>query len=228
MYVPNYIPEPVEVPGNITEEKYPLRIAFVRKVALYYLASVCGTAALSFLGFPHAGIGLPVVAVAICLFGLDLLRIAIRGKPSEARVSVLCLPPALILSAWVIREIRLEGMPTSEYVVGAVSIVLYTYLSGRDFSFVGCCLLSLIASSAVVAGMSSASNLDRWHASFALGTNALFVFYVVYDLASLMARRRRGEELAAVVDLYRDVFNFFGYAVRIVKHWRKHRIWTNR
>ena len=54
----------------------------------------------------------------------------------------------------------------------------------------------------------------------------MFVIYWVYDLASLLARRRQGEELAAVVDLYRDVFNFFGYAVRMIKHWQKHKIWT--
>jgi FtsH-binding integral membrane protein len=171
---------------------------------------------------------MPLCAVAVCLLGLDLLRIAIRGKASEAKVSVLCLPAALILSSWVIREVRMDGFPVYQAVVGPVCIVLYTYLSGRDFSFIGCLLLSLIASSASVAAISNAVGLDRKHAAFALGTNFIFVTYLVYDLASLLARRRRGEELAAVVDLYRDVFNFFGYAVRMVKHWRKHRIWTVR
>jgi hypothetical protein len=48
----------------------------------------------------------------------------------------------------------------------------------------------------------------------------------VYDNASLLARRRLGEELGAVVDLYRDVLNVFGWVVRVLAHWRKHRIWN--
>ncbi len=92
----------------------------------------------------------------------------------------------------------------------------------------GCGLLCLIVSSAIVAALADAANFSSSHAAFALGSNAVFVTYLLYDMASLLARRRVGEEFAAVVDLYRDVFNFFGYAVRMVKHWRKHRIWTNR
>jgi hypothetical protein len=226
MYVPNYIPEPVEVPGNITENPYPQRIQFIRRVALMYLGSIGLMAALAHLSLPHVGLEVPLIGYALCLITLDVLRIAIRGKAAEAKASSLCLPAVLVLTAWVIRETQLQGWPVYQGAIGPSCIAMYAMLSGRDFSFVGCCMLSFIASSAIVAGMASAGNFDRAHAAFALGTNAIFVLYVVYDLASLMARRRRGEELAAVVDLYRDVFNFFGYAVRIIRHWKKHRIWT--
>ncbi len=228
MIVPNYIPEPLEVPGNITDEPYPLRIAFIRRVSYLYLVSIAITALLTQLGLPHTGLAMPLIAISICLVGLDLLRIAIRGKPSEAKVSTLCMPAALVLSAWVIRELQLSGLPVFQFVVAPGCVILYTVLSGRDFSFVGCCLLSLIASNVTVAALSITADFDRMHAAFALGMNSVFVVYLVYDLASLLARRRRGEELAAVVDLYRDVFNFFGYAVRMIKHWRKHRIWSVR
>jgi hypothetical protein len=167
-----------------------------------------------------------LIALAACLSGLDLLRIALRGKPAEAKISTLCLPTVLVLVAWGIREISLDGWPVFQPLIGVACVAALTIISGRDFSFVGCCLLSLIASSAAVAACANAANFDRTHAAFALGSNACYVIYLVYDMASLLARRRRGEELAAVVDLYRDVFNFFGYAVRMVKHWRKHRIWT--
>jgi len=225
MYVPNYIPEPLEVPGNITEEPYASRLFFIRRVAILHVGSLAMIALLTNLSFPHMGIGPALVALALCLTGLDLLRIALRGKPSEARISTLCLPTVLVLVAWGIRETSLDGLPVFQPVVGVACVVLYTLVSGRDFSFVGCCLLALIGSSAAVAACSIAGSFDRLHAAFALGTNALYVTYLVYDMASLLARRRQGEELAAVVDLYRDVFNFFGYAVRMVKHWRKHRIW---
>jgi hypothetical protein len=226
MYVPNYIPEPLEVPGNITEELYPVRLVFIRRVAILHLGSLGVIALLTRLRFPQMGLTYAVIALACCLTGLDLLRIALRGKPSEAKISTLCLPTVLVLVAWGLREVSLSGWPVYPPVIGTACVAVLTVASGRDFSFVGCCLLSLIGSSAAVAALANSSNFDRIHAAFALGTNACYVFYLVYDMASLLARRRRGEELAAVVDLYRDVFNFFGYAIRMVKHWRKHRIWT--
>ena len=60
----------------------------------------------------------------------------------------------------------------------------------------------------------------------ALSWNAIYLTFYVYDLASLLARRRIGEEWAAVVDLYRDVLNVFGWIVRVFAHWRKHKIWN--
>jgi hypothetical protein len=228
MYVPNYIPEPLEVPGNVTEDPYPLRVRFIRRVALLHLGSIAVLALLTNIRFPIDGIWLPLLALSACLIGLDLLRIAIRGRDIEAKVSSVGIVPILFLGAWVIRAVQEAGFPVFQAVIGSGCVVVYTFMSGRDFSFVGCCMLSLIASSAAVAAMSSAASFDRLHAAFALGSNAIVILYLVYDLASLMARRRRGEELAAVVDLYRDIFNFFGYAVRMVKHWRKHRIWTIR
>jgi hypothetical protein len=228
MYVPNYVPEPLEVPGNVTEQPYRARIYFIRRVALLHLASLIGIAILENLSFPQMGITTALIALGACLTGLDLVRIGLRGKPIEAKISTLCLPAVLILVAWGIRETSLGGWPVFPPLIGAACVVIYTVLAGRDFSFIGCALLSLIASSAAVAGFANLSQYDRERAAFALGTNAMFVIYWVYDLASLLGRRRQGEEFAAVVDLYRDVFNFFGYAVRMVKHWQKHKIWTNK
>lgn len=226
MIVPNYIPEPVEVPGNIADEKYPVRLRFIRRVALLHLCSLGLIALLTNLSLPRMDLWYSVVALAMCLTGLDLLRIALRGKPSEAKISTLCLPAVLVLVAWGIQEVSLEGWPVVQPMFGAACVAAFTVVAGRDLSFVGCYLLSLIVSSAAVAAFSISRSFDPAHAGFALGTNALYVTYLVYDMASLLARRRLGEELAAVVDLYRDVFNFFGYAVRMLRHWRKHRIWT--
>jgi len=226
MYVPNYIPEPLEVPGNITEERYPIRLVFIRRVALLYLGSSAVIALLTQFSFPRMGIVYSMIALAACLTGLDFLRIGFRGKPSEAKISALCLPAVLVLVAWGIREIAIDGWPIFQPAIGVMSVIAFAFISGRDFSFVGCWFISLIASTVGVAAVAGAEHFDRLHAAFALGSNACFVTYLVYDLASLLARRRRGEELAAVVDLYRDVFNFFGYAVRMVKHWQKHKIWT--
>ena len=226
MYVPNYIPEPLEVPGNITEERYPIRLFFIRRVALMYFGSIAAIALMTHLSFPRMGLLYSMIALASCLTGLDLVRIGLRGKPAEAKISTLCLPAVLVLVAWGLREIAQDGWPIFQPAIGVACVTAFAVISGRDFSFIGCWFLAMIASSAGVAAVAGAAHFDRIHAAFALGTNACFVTYLVYDLASLLARRRRGEELASVVDLYRDVFNFFGYAVRMVKHWRKHKIWT--
>jgi hypothetical protein len=50
-----------------------------------------------------------------------------------------------------------------------------------------------------------------------------YICYFVYDLSMLVKRRRMGEEVAAVADLYRDLINFVTYSVRVYFHWRKFR-----
>ncbi|HCD99673.1 MAG TPA: hypothetical protein DER07_01365, partial [Armatimonadetes bacterium] len=59
-----------------------------------------------------------------------------------------------------------------------------------------------------------------------LAANAAYLFFLVYDLAAVLTRRLPKEEWGAVVDLYRDALNFLTYSVRVVRHWRKHRIWS--
>jgi FtsH-binding integral membrane protein len=58
--------------------------------------------------------------------------------------------------------------------------------------------------------------------------NVVYLSYLVYDLAALLTRRRLGEEVGAVLDLYRDVLNMFSYPIRVWKHWRTHKIWSAR
>jgi hypothetical protein len=226
MYVPNYIPEPLEVPGNVTQDRYPARMAFVRRVVFLHVLSLLVLTGLTALPFPPVGWPTVVGALALGLVGLDLLRIQTRGKPFEAKASSFLLLPLLVVVAWAARETMAAGFPAWALATGPVAVALYTLVCGRDFSFVGCYLLSLVASTIGVAALSNAMGVEGIPAGTALLVNAAWLFYYVYDLASLMARRRRGEELAAVVDLYRDVFNIFGYIPRVISHWRKHRIWS--
>jgi len=120
------------------------------------------------------------------------------------------------------------GFPIWSAVYGVGFAYIYTFVCGRDFSFVGQFVLSLIVSSVALSLLSLALNHKGIYAAEALGWNAIFLSYFVYDGASLLSRRRVGEEIAAVVDLYRDVINFFGYVPRVVHHWHKHRIWQLR
>jgi FtsH-binding integral membrane protein len=225
MYVPNYIPEPIEVPGNVTTEPYGKRLIFIRRVVLFHVASVALLVCLACVPAPSVGILPSLELLTLVLVILDLVRIKTRGRPAEPRTSVLLFPGVLVLFAVLARELTLAGYPVWALAFGPICGLLYSLLCGRDFSFVGCYLLSLIASTLCIASIGISFGLSRGVCTIALIGNAAYLFYWVYDLAALLARRRMGEELAAVVDLYRDVLNIFGYIPRVLAHWRKHRIW---
>lgn len=230
MYVPNYVPEPLEVPANVTLDPYPVRLAFIRRVTVLHAASLCLVSALAWLPMREV-LHFPL-AVALGVLGgllllLDIVRVRLRGRFQEAKLSVFLATPMLLAVGFAARTAVLEGYPVWAMLVGPTFALAYTLLCGRDYSFVGCAFLSLIGSSVVLSGLAVQTGMGHGTAAWALGLNAAYLVYFVYDLASLMSRRRRGEELAAVVDLYRDVFNLFGYIPRVIRHWREHRIWQD-
>lgn len=225
MIVPNYIPDPMEVPGNVTLEDYRYRVTFIRRVTLLHLVSVGVIALLANHNWPHSGVWPVLGCLALVLVLLDFWRIAARGSRTEAVVSSVFLPTVVAFVAWSAAEISRLGLPAWAPLAGVVAATIYTLLCGRDYSFMGCLFLSWIASSVAIAALALKLGLGVHEAAIALVANTVYLVYYLYDLASLMSRRRRGEEWAAVIDLYRDVFNVFGYVVRCVRHWRKHRIW---
>lgn len=227
MYVPNYVPEPLEVPGNVTLDPYPIRLAFVRRVTLLHAVSLCLIAGMARLPWPQMRWESTLAILAGILLVLDGLRVVLRGRRLEARLSAASLAILLPAVAWTGRTLLDAGVPVWAMLVGPTFGLAYTLLCGRDYSFVGCGLLGLIGSSVALAGLIVQSNMEGPTAAWALGLNAAYLLYFVYDLASLMSRRRRGEEAAAVTDLYRDVFNVFGYVPRVISHWHRHRIWQD-
>jgi hypothetical protein len=226
MYVPNYVPAPIEVPNNVTEERYPLRLVFIRRVAALHFLSLLIIGGLSMLELPNLHLGASAVEIGVLLLVLSIVRITTRATKMDQIIS-LCLAPLLMLSlAVLVRNLNQGGWPVWGIAIGAASTVLYSLSCGRDFSFVGQFFLSLILSSTLLAVIATTYGMTPDHAAFLLGINAAFLFYLVYDSASLLARRRLGEEAVAVIDLYRDVLNVFGYLVRVARHWRKHKIWA--
>jgi FtsH-binding integral membrane protein len=226
VYVPNYVPEALEVPGNITEAKYMARVYFIRRVMALHLVSLGILALLAIVPFPSTGVKAPLIVLSALLLLLDFVRIGLRGRRIEAIGSGAALPCVLLAVAWLVSEFQRIGVPVWCLLVGPLFCGLYTLFCGRDFSFVGCFALALVGSSTVLAASATQLGFSSHRAALGLGMNAAYLTYFVYDLASLMARRRKGEEIAAVVDLYRDVFNIFGYIVRVIGHWRRHRIWV--
>jgi len=226
VYVPNYIPDPIEVPGNVTEERYRVRLAFLRRVAVLHFVSLLVIGGLSRLALPAVPLEGVAAGIATVLLALSFVRIGMRATKWDQVVSLSLFPMLVVLIAMAVRTVDLAGWPIWGVGVGAGCGVIYAVSCGRDFSFVGQFFLSLVASSMALAALAISMGMDTHRAAFLLGVNCVYLFYLVYDSASLLARRRLGEEAAAVVDLYRDVFNVFGYLVRVARHWREHRIWA--
>lgn len=226
MYVPNYIPAPIEVPGNVTEERYGVRLRYIRRVAALHFLSLAVIGGLSTLNLPLIRVDLGLIELGLLLLLLSLVRITTRATRNDLIISASLLPVLLCSIAVLVRTLNQSGWPVWGVAVGAACSVIYGLCCGRDFSFVGQFCMSLIASSVLLAIAAISLGMPPHEAAFLLGANAVYLFYLVYDSASLLARRRLGEEAAAVVDLYRDIFNFFGYFVRVARHWRKHRIWA--
>lgn len=228
MVVPNYIPEPVEISDNVTLRPYGERVSFIRRVlSLHFLSLgvIAGLSAVHTEGLVLASAG---ILVAVCLVVLSLIRIETRGTRIDLVLSSALLPVLLIGLAMVVRGLVERGVPLWAPPIGTLCGLIYAYSCGRDFSWVGQWFLAMVASNVAIATIVNFAGLDPRHASQGILLNSLYLTYTTYDSAALMARRRIGEEIAAVVDLYRDVLNIFGYAVRCVRHWRMHKIWNLR
>lgn len=224
MYVPNYVPEPIEIPGNVTEEPYLVRLAFVRRVAILHFASLLVVFGIAYSPWaPSREVSL--WALGVTLITLAIQRVMLRRGSVESRASTFLLGPLLLVTGFALHHVQIAGYSLWTVLIGPGCALIYSLLCGRDFSFVGQFLLSLIASSTAIAALAVGAPTSLADSRFALIANSAYLLFWVYDLASLLARRRLGEELAAVVDLYRDALNFFGYFVRCIGHWRKHRIW---
>jgi len=225
MIVPNYVPPKLEVEGNVAEARHSVRVRFLQSVVGLNAASLVGAWLVALTPLPAVGWPVAAFMVAGLLILLDVWRIARRGEPIEARVSATMLPLAVFAFGWLAREVESTGFPVWAVLLGPGFLLLYTLIAGRDFSFIGAFALAWIGSSVAVAALTLSGGLEGPIGIYALLANTVTLLYSVYDLSSILYRRRVGEEWAAVLDLYRDVFNIFGYIPRLVGHWRRHHIW---
>ncbi|MCW5943996.1 MAG: hypothetical protein KIS66_17335 [Fimbriimonadaceae bacterium] len=223
MNVPPVFPEQIVIPGNVAEERYAVRLWFLRwVVALHF-----GTVAVLFVVAWAKPFALSVPSAALGLLGALLALSAVRQwhreRPEwDARLSWVLLPVVVVLAGTVLGGLPSVGWPY-EGVAGAVlGWVAYTCLCGRDFSFMG---LGFVAGIGALAGAIGGVFFERYTAADAGRAACLglgFAFFFVYDLAALLTRRRRQDAFAAVADLYRDVLNALTYSGRVYRHWKKY------
>lgn len=224
MYVPSYAPEPIEITGSVAEEKWPVIVGFVRRVSLLYLATLALAISLSSAPFTPMPLSASLPLLLATLVGLSIMRKFGKGKSWEPGLSGLLAPLLFFSLGLVGKELRHLNVPVWAMFSGPAVATVYVMIARRDLSFLGMFLFGLAGSSALIFYYCQVAGEGRLLTS--LLANGAFLFYFVYDLAALLTRRRLGEELGAVIDLYRDVLNVFSYPFRVWRHWREHRIWA--
>jgi hypothetical protein len=214
--IPSYTPDPIEVPGNVHEQRYRVRVRYNLRAVLYLAGMALAVAALQRLlpvyAFPHA-----LGAYFSWTLLLGLVRIRCRGTPFDADFCTWTAPITILTLALLVRALPFSPVP---FGVGILALASYTFLSGLDFSWPRAFAVATIAQ------ILCASMLGQLGHAFWL-MHISFCFYVVYDLWCTQYRRKPTEAFAGALDVLRDYLNVFGWLVRVAQHWRKHRLWTD-
>lgn len=224
MYVPNYVPEPEQVPGNLTSVRYLERLKFIRKTLNRFVGSVAMIVGVGLLLPKNDDAIRTTVFMLIVLLLVSGIRTIFRGTSTEPLLTKYALPIVIVTLAFAARSWTSVDFPAWSILAGIASFGVYSAVCGRDFSFVGGYVLALIVSSVFIAFVMVSEHMSSQRSAQALVWNAAGLSYIVYDLAALLSRRKPDESWAASVDLFRDVFNFFGYFPRVMIHWNRHRI----
>jgi hypothetical protein len=226
MNVPPFVPQPIEIPGNVTEETYLVRLAFIRRVVAMFALSLA-VVLLASLNPLYSG-PYDLVFIFVYLLMLSTARGLAKGRAVEQRISLIVSLALFLSLGFRVHRLLAGGWPIWCMGVGTLCLVLYTFCCGRDLSFMGMWFFSLLATSTLVLILGNLLKDQPVQILEAVLLSAAYVSYWVYDLAALLTRRRLGEEFGAVLDLYRDVLNMFSYPIRVWTHWRTHKIWSAR
>jgi len=224
VYIQPYFPEPEIVPGAVAQAPYDTRLKFIRGVTYGW----CLRVAVSFAGCSLVKIPAPLESLALWgLAGLLILSasrgVSVHGK-LDRWVSWIVFPPTILMLAAVVVGLGRGGLGTLSIPIGMGCLALYTLLCGRDYSFTGAVALAWMAMVGVLVLLSFTDAMTAMETLLGALTGTVFLFYVVYDLACLLQRRRTDEQSLAVVDLARDSLNFITYGIRVIRHWQRFRL----
>jgi hypothetical protein len=225
LYVPPFIPQQIEIPGNVAQESYSVRLGFVRRTIRFHFVTIIAILAISY--FPkNLSIRDSVLLSLSSLIALSLVRGLVKGKHYEQILSALFAPMLFYGLGQLVASGSSRGWPQWTVIIGPAAAWVYSMLCGRDLSFVGMWVMSSLAKTVAICGLAIFGVFGWATAGEILVIGYGYLAYFVYDLACLLTRRRLGEEGGAVLDLYRDLLNCITYPLRIIHHWRKHRIWS--
>ena len=224
MYVQPYFPELQPTPGNVAAESYDCRLRFVRRTSWAFFF------------------------VSLVPIGLAALGPVIGSWATHAWISVICLGVLTAFRRWFEYNAVATAYEAATFLVLLVSLglllrcvsptgdaavalgfplafaTLYTAMCGRDHSFLGEFGLAGAGTVAAIFAIDYLAPRSASDAGLTIACAITFLFYYVYDLASLQQRRRPNEWWKAAIDLYRDCLNFLTYGVRVIHHWRNFKI----
>jgi len=224
VYVQPYFPDQIEIPGNVASEAYDLRLQFIRRtVGAYFLFIVL--IGLGSIVLPlYAPTSTLLLGVIVGLVMMGVIRFLGQGTRWEIPLSCLLLTAIGVLLSNIVRLGLESGIPVWSLGWAVLGACLYTLLCGRDFSFIGQFFLGALFTvfATAITCVWAALSFKVW--LLGTGIALAYLFYLVYDLAALLTRRKRGDELGALCDLFRDVLNVGGYVFRVIAHWRNFRI----
>ena len=223
MPIQPFFPEPVTVSGNVAEAKHKVRVGFVRRVVLGHFLSALLVFLSGWLVPPLIQFQVAAALFVLGLVVLSMQRRLLNGGGKDNVSSLLILVPTLFSLGQALFQTGSGGWPVVLLGSAVVGLALYATLCGNDFSYIGqflICSFTTIGTAAVVFGL---GKCDWIHAVIGSTAAVTYLFYFAYDLSMIVKRRRLGEEVAAVADLYRDLLNIVTYAPKVYFHWRKFR-----
>lgn len=223
-----YFPEPIRVPNNVADGDYDTVVLFLRTVSLGHLATIPLIVLLVGLwskphmvqilaSFTTEGVWLTtIISLALLAFlrhaalWLQIIVFALFLVSLSAAISLWW--PVLVGDFPDYVQTFLWGFGGAWF-----GLVLYAIFAGRDYSLFGEYVLVCLA-----VGVSLAVLTFTSFVQFSLGFSAFVLvsgvlFYWVYDLAMIVRRRTAKEPLQAVFDLYRDLLNFVGFPIRVMR-----------
>lgn len=218
-----YFPEPITVPNNVAEAKHRVRVRFIRRVVAGYFVSALLVLASSLFSLPTLPASFAALATLGGLVALSAQRRAINTGLRDNVLSVALLLPTLFCLGQVLRFLHEGGWPVLSLAPVALGVALYAWFCGNDFSYIGQFVLTGVFTVACSAGFEMIGLYTSAQSWTGLVLASIYLFFFVYDLSMLVKRRRLGEEIAGVADLYRDLVNFITYPGRVYWHWRKFR-----
>jgi membrane-associated HD superfamily phosphohydrolase len=224
VYVANYIPEPEIMPGCVTQERYRVRIQYIKGVVAKLLLVSGVICFLSLFTQRQLETSMALRIFFTVLLLSSLTRTLLRATRFEILISMIWFLPSVISATLLVGALWTIGFPIWAAFIGIACIGIYTAACGRDFSFVGAYVLCLIASNTFISIIIVAEKMTVLKATLALALNTALLMYLLYDLASILSRRTQNDSWVAIVDLFRDVFNVIGWLPRVVQHWYRHRI----
>lgn len=228
-FPPPILPEPITVPNNAADAPYELRLRFIKKVGLLNLASLAVIAGVVYGVFHSQLFDIAVrfstealfLGTVFALVGLSATRrspLFVQILIWVALVAFVCAPLGLLISQ--LHDAFPAFTETAGWSLLAcwVGLVIYHLVCGRDFSFFGIFCLVFFAALLVTVTLTIVNK----EVSFVEGltlvlAEILFLFYWVYDMAMVLRRRTLKEPVQAALDHYRDLLNFVGFPVRVLR-----------